>query len=372
MREGFLQGAWRIGRIWGIPIRLHYSWFIIFGLITWSLSSYYFPEAAPDLSIPSYWIKGVLASILLFASVAFHELAHSYVALKHRVGIQSITLFIFGGVAQMKGEPPNPKAEFQIALAGPLSSFFLSGIFLLAALMTSPETGALFSYLARINLILGLFNLIPGFPMDGGRLLRSALWKRRNDYVAATQKASTVGKVVGILFIFSGLFSFFMGFPGGLWFLLIGWFVFSAAQSSYLQASLQDALQGIRVGDVMVKSPDIVFLSPSMTVDQAVSDFFLRFGYGGFPVLEGDRLLGITSLKEIKNVPRERWPEVTVREVLVPHQKRWELSPEDEVLEALRRMLQEDQGRIVVTRNGRVIGLITRNGISRYIQLMSR
>lgn len=372
MNRGLFQGAWKIGAVMGIPIRLHFSWFIIFGLISWSLSSYYFPEVAPDLPIASYWLKGVLASLLLFASVAFHELAHSYVALKHRVGIQSITLFIFGGVAQMKGEPPNPKAEFQIALAGPLSSLFLSLVFFFLSLSTGAGTGALFYYLARINLILGIFNLIPGFPMDGGRVLRSILWKKKKDFFYATQKASRVGKGIGLFFIFFGLFSFFAGSPGGLWFLLIGWFVHSAAQSSYLQASLQETLAGIRVENVMVKAPDIVSLHPAMTVDEAVNGFFLRHGFGGFPVMENGKLLGMTTLKEIKKVPREKWSIVAVGETLVPHERRWEVSPQDDVMQALQRMVQEDQGRIVVTRKDRVIGLITRNGIARYIQVMGR
>jgi len=363
------QGAWKIGSVMGIPIRLHFSWFIIFGLITWSLSSYYFPEAAPDLPLISYWFKGALAAALLFASVAFHELAHSYVAQRYRMTIVNITLFIFGGVAQMKGDPPHPRAEFRIALAGPLSSFFLALVFFLLSLSTGSTTQALFSYLARLNLILGAFNLIPGFPMDGGRLLRSFLWARKKDYFSATRTASGVGKKIGLFFIVFGLLSFFTGFPGGLWLLLIGWFVYSAAQSSYQQATLQEVLSGVKVKDVMVKAEDMVILSPAMTIEEAVNEYFLRYGYGGFPVMDNGKFLGIVTLKEIKNVPRDRWGGIPLADIAVPHDQRRELFPQDDIMRALQLMIQEDEGRIVVTKNGEIAGLVTRNGIARYLQV---
>jgi Zn-dependent protease len=370
-REAF-QGAWKIATLMGIPVRLHFSWFIIFGLITWSLSSYYFPEAAPDLPRISYWLKGILAAVLLFASVAFHELAHSYVAQRYRMTITSITLFIFGGVAQMKGEPPNPRAEFRIALAGPLSSFFLALVFFLLSRGGEGTTQALFAYLARINLILGLFNLIPGFPMDGGRVLRSFLWSRKKDYYSATRTASGVGKKIGIFFIFFGFFSFFTGFPGGLWLLLIGWFIYTAAQASYQQSTLQETLAGIQVKNVMVRREGLVVLPPTLSVEEAVNDYFLRHGFGGFPVMDDGKFLGMVSLKEIKNVPRNKWGTVPLSEILVPHEKRWELSLGDDVMQALQMMIREDKGRIIVTEGNSVVGLITRNGIARYLQIMGR
>jgi len=192
------QGAWKIGTIMGIPIRVHFSWFIIFGLITWSLSTFYFPQAAPDLPAASYWVKGILAAFLLFASVGFHELAHSFVAKRYKITIESITLFIFGGVAQMKGEPPHPKAEFRIAIAGPLSSFFLSLLFFILSMTAAGGIKALFAYLAQINFIIAVFNLIPGFPMDGGRVLRSALWSKTKNYFYAAQKASNIGRKIAL------------------------------------------------------------------------------------------------------------------------------------------------------------------------------
>jgi Zn-dependent protease/predicted transcriptional regulator len=370
MNPASLQGAWKIGTIWGIPIRVHFSWFIIFGLITWSLSTHYFPQAAPDLPAAAHWFKGALAALLLFGSVGFHELAHSYVAMKYRLSIVSITLFIFGGVAQMKGEPPNPRAESRIAIAGPLSSFFLALVFYLGSLFIAEGGKALFSYLAQINLILGVFNLIPGFPMDGGRILRANLWRKTQDYVYATQKASSWGKGIGLIFIFYGVFSIFGGFPGGLWMMLIGWFVYAAAQTSYQQASLQEVLSGVKVKDIMVQ--EMVSIPPSLSVEEAVNHYFLRHGFGGFPVFDDGRFMGFITLKEIKNIPREGWRQKRVSEILASHNRRWEVPPEASVMKALEMMIREDKGRIVVTQNDSVIGLITRNGIARYMQILGK
>lgn len=370
MDRGLLQGSWKIGSVMGIPLRVHFSWLIVFGLIAWSLSTYYFPLAAPDLPAVSYWIKGVLAALLLFLSVALHELAHSFVARSYGISIQGITLFIFGGVAQLKGEPPHPRAEFTIAIVGPLTSFLLSLIFFLFALTTHEGTRALFDYLSRINLTLGIFNLIPGFPMDGGRVLRALLWKRRNDYLYATKKAAGAGQKIALAFVFLGLLAALFGVAGGLWMMLIGWFLYTAAQASYQQATLQQALAGVRVEDIMVT--DLVTLDASVPVAEAVDGSFLRFGYGGFPVLKNGAFLGIVTLKEVKEVPRQDWERVRVGEIAVPRDRKWEATPEDEVMKALELMVQEDKGRLAVTEGGQLIGLITRSGIARYLQIMGR
>ena len=370
MNSSSLKGAWKIGTVMGIPIRVHFSWLIIFGLLTWLLSSRYFPQVTPDLPFVSYWVSGILAALLLFASVAFHELAHSYVAQQYKLTIESITLFIFGGVAQLKGDPPHPKAEFWIAIAGPLSSFFLSGVFFLTMMNTVGGTRALFAYLAQINLMLGIFNLIPGFPMDGGRVLRSALWGKKKDYFYATQKASGIGRGIALFFIFFGLFSIFTGGPGGLWLMLVGWFLYSAAQASYQQSTLQETLSGIKVKDIMVR--EIKTVDPSLTIERVVDDFFLKYGYGGFPVMENGRFLGILTLKEVKEVPREDWANVRVSAAYVPHEKRWEISPEADVIKALELMIKEDKGRIAVVEKDQIIGLITRNGIARYVQIKGK
>jgi Zn-dependent protease len=368
MNRTLLQGAWKIGRIMGIPIRVHFSWLLVFGLITWSLSTYYFPAAAPELPAVSHWIKGALAALLLFSSVAFHELAHSFVAKKYGMSIESITLFIFGGVAQMRGEPPHPKAELRIAVAGPASSFLLAALFFYLAASSTGGIRALFAYLAQINFIIGVFNLIPGFPMDGGRVLRSIIWKKKKDFFYATQKASNVGQKIALFFILFGVFSIFAGMPGGLWLMLIGWFLLTAAQASYQQAGLQQILSGIKVKDIMTR--DIVALSPVMTIDEAVNNYFLRYGYGGFPVVDDGKLLGLLTLKEVKNIPREDWGKAQVSALMTLRDRRWETSPEENVMKSLELMIREDKGRIIVIENDEMVGLITRNGIARYLQIM--
>jgi Zn-dependent protease/predicted transcriptional regulator len=368
MNSSLQSGSLKIGTIMGIPIRIHFSWLIIFGLLTWSLSTFYFPSAAPQLREISYWIGGTAAALLLFISVALHELAHSFIAIRFGQSISSITLFIFGGVAQMKDEPAHPRAEFRMAIAGPLSSLLLSLIFFLSYYLVKGQVvKALFQYLSQVNLIIGVFNLIPGFPMDGGRLVRAFIWKKTKDFFYATRKASHYGQNIALFFIIFGLLSLFIGFTSGLWLMFIGWFLHTAAQASYQQASLQEILRGVKVKDVMVK--DIITISPDITIDTAVNEYFLKYGYGGFPIMDNGKFLGILTLKEIKNIPKERWRNTTIFSVLIPHDNRWEISPEEDAMKALEVMISEDKGRLVVTEKGKVIGLITRNGIARYVQM---
>jgi len=368
MSELFQSGSMRIGTLMGIPIRVHYSWLIIFGLITWSLSTFYFPQAAPQLPGLSYLISGALAALLLFISVGLHELSHSFIAKRQGQTVSAITLFIFGGVSQMKSEPTRPKDEFFMAVAGPVSSLLLSLIFFIVyQLVTDQIARALFRYLSHVNLLLGIFNLIPGFPMDGGRVVRAYLWGKTGDFFSATRKASNYGQNIALFFILFGVFSIFTRIPGGLWLIFIGWFLHSAAQASYQQASLQETLSGIKVKDIMVT--DIVTVSPDITIDRAIHEYFLKYGYGGFPVVDKGDFLGILTLKEITDVPEEKRNDITVSKVFIPHDKKWEISKKEEAIRALERIINEDKGRLAVLENGKLIGLITRTGIARYMQL---
>ncbi|MCX7914368.1 MAG: site-2 protease family protein [Thermodesulfovibrionales bacterium] len=370
--ESFLKsGSFKVATIIGIPIKIHFSWLVIFALISWSLSNFYFPQADPRVSVLYYWIFGIIGSLMLFLSVVLHELAHSYIALKYKLSIINITLFIFGGVAQMKGEPSTPRAEIKIALAGPFISFLLAiTFFVIYLLFEEPLKKALFRYLAQLNLILGAFNLIPGFPMDGGRVVRAYLWDKTKNFFHATRKASNYGQKIALLFIVIGLLSLFSGFTTGLWLVLIGWFIYSAAQSSYQQASLEETLDGVKVRDIMVK--EIISLPPDMTVETAVYDYFLRYGFGGFPVMDGEKLYGFVTLKEVKDVQRDKWEEVKLLEIYKPISKNLEISEKDSAMTALELMINEDAGRLIVKDGERIIGLITRNGIAQYVQLMSR
>lgn len=371
MNDTLSHGALKIATVMGIPIKVHFSWLIIFGLITWSLSTLYFPQAAPRLPAFSYLTGGLAAAMLLFVSVVLHELSHSFVAKKYKLPIMSITLFIFGGVAQMKGEPPDPKVEFRMAVAGPLSSFLLAFIFfLIYELVTGQVAEALFIYLSRVNFILGAFNLIPGFPMDGGRVLRASIWRKTGDFFYATRRASSYGQRIAIFFIIIGLFSMFIGFSGSLWLMLIGWFLYTAAQASYQQAGLQEVLSGRMVRDLMTR--DFVSIRSDMTVEVAVNDYFLRYGYGGFPVFDNGRFQGFVTLKEVKDVPKEKWKEVRVSDIYVPHDRIWEVSEDDTALKALEIMINENKGRLVVTEKASVTGIITRNGIAKYASIMEK
>ncbi|MEJ5227691.1 site-2 protease family protein [Thermodesulfovibrio sp.] len=366
--SGLSHGSWQIGKVFGIPIRVHYTWLIIFGLLTWSLSTLYFPSVAPQMSQSSYWIKGALAALLLFVSVAIHELSHSLVALKYRLEIESITLFIFGGVAQMKGEPPSPQAEFRIAIAGPLASFALAGIFY-ALEANTLDIGAksLFAYVSNINLILGIFNLIPGFPMDGGRVFRAMLWSRKKDYVYATQKASKLGQGIAVFFIIFGLFLLLFGAPTGLWLILIGWFLYSAAYGSYQQTTLQALLEGVKVKDIMAR--ELITVEPQMNIQELVNKYFLKYGYTGFPVTEGGKYLGIITLRDIKNIPEADRAQREVSEFYQRHRNEWEISEEEFVVNALERMLKNEMGRLVVVDGDKIVGMITRNGIAKYLEV---
>jgi Zn-dependent protease len=368
-RPAVFEGSWKVGKVMGIPIRLHFSWFVIFGLITWTLATLHFPQVAPELPETTNWLMGAVAAFLLFLSVIIHELSHSFVARKYNIPISSITLFIFGGVAQMKKEPASPKAELNMAIAGPFSSYMLALIFFILLKLSAGNPGveAIASYLFQINLILGTFNLIPGFPMDGGRVLRAVLWEKSGDYLSATKKASKTGQRIALFFIFFGFISFFIGYAGGIWFLLIGWFLYTAAQSSYRQATVKGILAGVKVRDVM--ATEVITVRSDTPLSELVDNYFLIHGFGGFPVTDGEKLVGIISLKEIKEIPKDRWPHTTAKEVMQAFDDSLVVSEDDEASMTLEKMIKEDKGRFAVLRSGRLVGLITRSGIARYLQI---
>ena len=371
MRNAFFYGSLKIATVMKIPIKIHFSWLIVFGLLTWSLSSYYFPDDAPGLSVAYYWFIGSVAAILLFVSVALHELGHSYVARRYGIVITSITLFIFGGVASMKGEPPTPRSEFRMAIAGPITNFILAVLFFFFySEPFSPGVKSLCLYLSKINVMLGVFNLVPGFPMDGGRILRSVLWRVQNDYFSATRKAASIGQKTALFFIFSGMFSIFLGYPGGLWMMIMGWFLYFSAHGSYQHTSLQENLSGVKVHDVMAH--EIVSVTSSMTIEEVVNGYFLKYAYGGFPVYDNDKFMGIVTLKEVKHIYRKEWNDVKISEIFIPHSKKWEVSPEIDVMKAIEVMVTQNRGRLMVVQDGKVVGMVTRNGISRYMQIMEK
>ena len=373
---------WRIGRALGIPIHVHASWFAVFFFVTWSLATGYLPETLPGLSAPRYWGMGGFAALLLFLSVLLHELGHSYVALRYQIPISRITLFIFGGMAHMGKEPPSPRAEFLIAIAGPLVSLILGAGCLGGAMaMESLFAGSgiqglvvLGSLLGMINVQLGLFNLIPGFPLDGGRVLRAGLWAWNKDFHRATSQAALVGIGFGVALgligaglmvgAWSGALGDSLATNGG-WLIFLGAFIFSAALKSRRQAALQTSLVSMTVRQVMVHR--VVTLLPDISVQDAVDQYFVTHGFGGFPVCEEGQVLGVVTVRDVQALPTALWPWRRVREIMRPASPAFCIPPDWSVMQAMERMVQSGWDRLLVMENEEIVGLITRSSVAHFL-----
>lgn len=358
-----------IGRLFGIPIGLHWSWFIIFALVTWALTAGYFPVIYPHWSLGTSVGAGLLTSLLFFGSVLAHELMHSIVAKSSGLTVRSITLFIFGGVSQFAEEPRKARDELRIALAGPLTSLALGVVFWAIWFWSSGFsdfiTGVSY-WLGLINVFLAAFNLIPGFPLDGGRVLRSILWGRSGNLRNATRTASNIGRGFGYLFIFGGIGLIFWGYWfNGLWLAFIGWFLQSSAVSSYRQLAIQDMLKGHTVGEAMTRDCEVV--RPELTVDRLVQDHILRSGRRCFPVVGDDRVLGLVTVHSTKAVPRESWTTRRVEEIMMPFDKMQWVRPDHDLYEALRLLTEEDINQLPVVEKGSVVGIIARDNILSFI-----
>ncbi|QPD05738.1 MAG: Zinc metalloprotease [Candidatus Nitrospira kreftii] len=376
--------SWKIGRALGIPIRVHASWFLVFFLATWSLSTGYLPDSLPGLSPERYWAMGAVAAILLFFSVLLHELGHSYVALYYRIPIDQITLFIFGGVAHMRREAPSPQAEFLIAVAGPAVSFVIGGICFLLVLLAEAvqrQQGLqgvimLGVLLGMVNVQLGLFNLIPGFPLDGGRVLRAGLWAWGKDFYRATRQAAVVGLAFGAIFGLVGLIVVYGAASGELpaammsnggWVVFIGMFLFAAALASRRQAVLRQSLATIPIRDMMVTT--VVSIPAQCTLHEAVNQYFQAYGYGGFPVLDDRRLVGLLTVFEVQGVAPALWAWRQVDHVMRPVSESLVITPEVPVIHAMERMARGGWDRLVVMQDGEVVGLVTQSAIVHFLQL---
>jgi Zn-dependent protease/predicted transcriptional regulator len=379
-----MQGPdWKIGRMFGIPIHVHASWLFVFFFVTWSLATGYLPDVLPGLSEPRYWAMGGVAALLLFASVLLHELGHSLVALRYRIPISQITLFIFGGVAQMRKEPPHPRAEFLIAIAGPIVSFVLAGFCVgLVALLQFLPIGssvhgltALGTLLGMVNTQLGLFNLLPGFPLDGGRALRAGLWAWSKDYYRATSQAALVGLLFGLSFGLFGAFLLVGALSGtassslassGGWIVLLGAFLFAAARGSRKQAVIRALLASVPIRDIMVNN--VVALSPDMTLEEAVNQYFLPYGYGGFPVVQDGLLVGVVAVRDVQTVNNSQWAFRRVAEIMQTSGNEMVVSPDLSAMLALEQMMSIGAERLVVVQDGQLLGLVTRASIGHFIE----
>jgi Zn-dependent protease len=364
-----MNASLKLGQIWGIPIGVHTSWFIIFGLLTWSLSTGYFPNAYPGLTVISHLVLGLITTILFFASVLAHELGHAMFALRNQIPVRGITLFIFGGIAQIAQEPRSPGAEFRIAIAGPLVSFLLSGIFGIAYLLDQqiPLLAAPSEYLMRINFFLAAFNLIPGFPLDGGRVLRALIWWRSGNFHKANRIAAFSGQLVAFGFIGWGIITIIGGnFLNGLWLAFIGWFLQNAAASSYSQTNMREALAGIRVSQIMsTDCPRVTSLTP---LSQLVDEQVLRNGQRCFFVADNGKLEGVLTLKDITQIPQQKWRYMTSGQVMIPISRLTAVDSNTELLYALQTMDNADVAQVPVLNNGELVGILSRDHVVHYLR----
>jgi len=360
-----MRGTWRIAKIFGIDVNIDSSWLIVFVLITWTLAGSYFPDQYPDWESWLHWTVGVTTSVLFFASVLAHELAHSLVAIRQGEKVRSITLFIFGGVAQITEEPDRALKEFFMAIVGPLSSLVIAlvfGVLWLVVRGFSEPVGALARYLAIINASVAFFNLIPGFPLDGGRVLRAVIWGISGNLRTATRVASWFGQGVALLFMLWGVWQVFTGaFINGLWIAFIGWFLRNASVSGYRQVVMRDMLRDIRVEDLM--SRDFETVSPALSIQQLVDDYVLRRRDHAYPVADGDRLRGIICLHDVRAVPRQQWSSTLVREVMTPWEKLAAVSAEDDANTVLTHLNTHNVGQLPVVEG------VRRGDVIRFMQL---
>jgi Zn-dependent protease/CBS domain-containing protein len=386
-----MTGGIRVARLFGINIHIDWSWIFIFMLITWQLAVAVFPVFHPGLDLLPLLGFSVAASLLFFGSVLAHELAHSLMAKALGLPVRRITLFIFGGVSNIEREPPSPGTEFWVTVVGPLTSFILGIIFLYIGL--SPVGGqvqnlpqalaglgpmyTLLFWLGSINILLAVFNLIPGFPLDGGRILRSIIWKITNNLRRATRIASMVGHAVAWLFIITGIAMVFgftvpifgTGLLGGLWLAFIGWFLNNAAAQSYQQVVVQDMLEGVSVSRLMRSEPPTV--EPDLPVSALVYDHLMGTDERAFPVLDQGRLVGLVCLEDVRKVPREDWDRLRISEIMTPSEELEVISPREDATQALEKISRRDINQVPVVHNGELVGLLRRQDIMRWLQLHS-
>ncbi|MGH2355839.1 MAG: site-2 protease family protein [Chloroflexota bacterium] len=365
-----MQNAIKLGQIRGIEIGVHYSWLLIFGLLTWSLAQGFFPANYPGWEATTYWVAGALSALALFMSVLAHELTHSIVAQSRGLPVHSITLFIFGGVSNLQDEPASARDEFLIAIVGPLSSFVLAAAFWggrLAAGADDSPLAAGFTYLATVNALLAGFNLLPGFPLDGGRVLRSIIWGATGSLRRATEIASYVGQGIGWLMIFWGVSQALGGaLLNGLWIAFLGWFLNGAAESNRQAQALKESLRGVRVAQLMDPQPALA--GPDTFVQEFVYRYVIQQGRRSLLVVEDGRLLGLVSITDAKDLPQTEWAATPVARIMTPVPLKT-VARDSELTDALRLLVAGSLNQLPVVDDGRLVGLLTRADVLRFLQL---
>ena len=361
-------------RLFGFQVKLDLSWLLIALLITWTLAAGLFPESYPGLSREMYWWMGITGAAGIFFSIVFHEFSHSLVARHFGLRIRGITLFIFGGVAEMEREPSTPKSEFLMAIAGPLASFLLAFVFYQAHLLATANEWSVFIigvtyYLAYLNTILAIFNLVPAFPLDGGRMLRAVLWAWKKNLRSATRIASQIGSGFGLAMMALGVLWVLQGFfIAGMWWFLIGVFLRFTAAASFKQVLLQEALQDQPIRRFMTTQP--LTVEPSISIEQLVQDYIYRHHFKMFPVVENSRLLGCITTREVKNIPQELWSNRTVGELTSPCSADNTVSPDTDAMAVLSLMTQPNaSSRFMVVEDQRLIGIISFTDLKEFLSL---
>ncbi|MCR6628640.1 MAG: site-2 protease family protein [Magnetospirillum sp.] len=358
----------------GIRVQIDASWLLLAVLIAWSLAVGYFPFAAPGLSAGTYWTMAMIGLIGLAASIIVHEFAHAIVARRHAMPVHDIVLFVFGGIAEMSGEPSRAKDELLMALAGPATSVVLAGIFYGVGLIAAGGLGpghplaVVLAYLVFINLLLAAFNMVPAYPLDGGRALRAVLWLYKRDIVQATRIAAAVGSIFAFLLMAFGIASLFAGYLiTGLWWLLIGMFVRAAAVGGFRQQVAQAKLSGLPVSRFMRRDP--VAVVPDLSLDHLIGDYFYRFYFKSFPVTENGRLVGYVSVEQVKSIDRARWHQQKVGDVMEPCGPENTVSEDSEAVKALGMMQRTGRSRLFVARGDQLAGVLSLRDLLNYLSL---
>ena len=371
-RRGMMDGNFTIGRFGGVEVRLHWSLLAVFALIVWSLTDGVFPSQNPGLSDSAYLAMAIVSALVFLASILLHELGHSWVARREGIEVDSITLWLFGGVAQFKGRFISPGGEFRVAVSGPLISIGLGVVFMLIALAGLPSAvDGVAAWLGYINLILAVFNLLPASPLDGGRVLHAALWRAKGDFAWATRVASEVGQAFAYLFIALGLVMFiFQGSFSGAWLAFIGWFLLQGARAEARYVATEQALGGLRVRDLMVRDP--VTVDADATIGRIMDDVAWTRRFTTYPVLEGGRPVGLLAFASIAAVPRSDWDTQRVRDTMIPLDEVALLIEDETAVDALAELSAPGAYRGLVIDNGHLAGLLSITDLARALEVGRR
>lgn len=370
------MGSYRLLRLFGIDILVHWSWLAIFALLTWWLAQGFFKDEYEDWTAGQRWGAAVVAALTFFISILLHELAHSLVAKREGLPVKSITLFIFGGVSALGSEPRTPGQEFRVAIVGPLVSFLLALVFGVAtavAFLSGAENSppaAVALYLTFINFAVGVFNMLPGYPLDGGRVLRAGLWARGRNLLTATRRASMAGTFIAFGLIAFGVVSILLGnFIGGAWFIVIGWFLRNVSEASYQQLLSRSTLEGTKVADLVNRSFEAA--PPDVSLSALVNEHMLAGGQRCVPIVVAAELLGLVTMRDLKRVPREEWESTSAFRAMTPREKLHGVDAHDDIAAALEIMARENVNQLPVMEFGRFVGFVTRADVLRLMQVRS-